>query len=195
MESQYGKPGNSYFLLRHFFVKRPTISCWPEKVPIPLTKEGREGVKQLAKKLKEEKIDLIFSSDLLRTKETAQIIAKELGLEVNLDERLRELNLGVYNGRKLEEFYRDFPKPEERFSKAPKNGENWSDCQKRMLDFIKEVDRKYQGKKVLIVGHGDPLWLLEGALKGLNEKELLEEKSENYIKMGEFRKIDLKIEL
>ena len=48
--------------------------CWPETKPLPLTEKGKQEVATAAKKLAKEKIDLIISSDILRTKETAQII-------------------------------------------------------------------------------------------------------------------------
>lgn len=180
---------NSYFILRHCDVKRKVISCWPEKNPISLTLKGKKDAKKIGRLLKNKSIDLIFSSDLLRTKQTAEIVAKELGLKVNFDKRIRELNLGIYNNRKPEEFLRDFPEPLQRFKNAPKNGENWLNCQKRMKDFVKDIEKKYQAKKILVVSHGDPLWLLEGAFRGWAKKELLIERSVNYIKKCELRNL------
>lgn len=190
---------NDYFLLRHGETiyqtqKRAWVYDWSKIVP--LTKKGEKQIGAVAKKLKKVKINLIFSSDLFRTQQTAEIVAKELGLKVNFDKRLRDINLGVYQGRKKQEFYKDFPKTEARFSKAPPGGESWQDCQKRLLDFIKEIDQQHQGKKILIVSHGDPLWLLEGAFAGLNNKELLETRlGQDFIKVGELRPLKMKKEI
>jgi len=186
---------NIYFILRHGETtyqtkKKGMMYSWPESIPIKLTKKGEKQIKAIAKKLKKTRIDLIYSSDIFRARQTAEIVANELSLKVIFDSRLRDINLGIYHGGSKKEFYREFPDPKKRFSKRPKGGESWSDCKKRMLNFIREIDKKYKNKKILIVGHGDPLWLLEGAMKGLSETELLKQIFEKkYIKVGELRKL------
>jgi len=78
-----------------------------------------------------------------------------------------------------------------RFSHAPARGENWLDCRQRMVGFLKEIDKKFKGKNILIVSHGDPLWLLEGAIKNLSLEELLKIKKETGIpKTGELRALN-----
>src|SRR5688572_25688955 len=74
------------------------ISSWPELKEWHLTPRGREQAAVAARELKGKKIDMIFSSDVLRTKETSEIIAKELGLPVTFDARLREIDTGDFNG-------------------------------------------------------------------------------------------------
>lgn len=186
---------NTYFLLRHgetpYQVMRENIHYpWPEVTPILLTERGKRQIETVAKELKKEKIDIIFSSDINRACQTAEIVAKELGLKINFDKKLRDINYGIYQGRPRKEFYKEFPDAKKRFCTVPKNGESWSDCKKRVEDFIKEVEKKYQGKKILIIGHGDPLWLLEGLMKNKTNEELLKEKLEGkIIKVGELRKI------
>ena len=146
---------------------------WPGLSSFPLIKTEEEKIGKLAKKLKKEKIDIIYSSDSLRAKQTAEIVSRELGLKVNFDSRLRDINFGIYQGRKREEYWKDFPVSLGRFKKRIPEGESWLDIKKRMVDFIKDIDEKYENKKILIVSHGDPLWLLEGALSGLTSEELL----------------------
>jgi len=183
---------NEFFLLRHGKAakKEEIIYDWPSLSSFPLTEEGKRQIKSIISKLKEKNIDLIYSSDSLRTRQTAEIIAKELGLKINFDPRLRDINLGIYEGRSKEEFRRDFPLTLERFQKKIPKGENWSDVKKRVSETIKDIDRKHKGKNILVVGHGDPLWLLEGILKGQNKEELLDQhKRGNLIKMGELREL------
>jgi broad specificity phosphatase PhoE len=185
---------NKYYLLRHGQTiyqtkKKDLIYPPPELDHIPLTKIGKKQIEEVAKKLKKEKIDFIYSSDMLRTRQTAEIVAKNLGIKkINFSERLRDINMGVYHGRKKEEYYFHFPRfSKKRFLKAPKNGESWTKAQKRMLDFLKEIDKKHKGKKFLIISHGDPLWLLEGGVKKWSQDRLLSEKKLNYIKVGQLR--------
>ena len=194
---------NTYFLLRHGEtiyqtdlnkLTYPASNPKSETPPIRLTKKGKEKIKALSPKIKKLKIDLIFSSDFQRANETAEILAKELGLKIIFDKRLREVNLGIFQGKPREELFQAFPEPriKERFYKKLKNGESWLDVRKRMLKFIREIDRKYKGKRVLIISHGDPLWLLEGVTRGSSDDQLIKGKIQRKtIKTGELRKIKL----
>jgi len=196
---------NKYFILRHgeslVNIKKITV-CWPEKNKSPLTKKGEKQIKEAAKKLKKERIDLIFSSDLLRTKQTAEIVGRELKLEPRLDKRLREINVGIFNGKPIKVVGRFWDKegklpPSEyylrRFQVAPPKGENYTDIEKRMYGFIKEIDKRYQGKNILIISHQRLLTFLEKIVYGYDSKkfvELIIKKQE--IRTGELRKVDFK---
>lgn len=188
---------NTYFILRHGQTIHQTeksniIYGWPDDRPAcVLTETGREQVEKSAEMLKKEKIDLIFASDARRTEETARIANKGLKLKINFDERLRDVNWGVFQGKNKEEALGYFSSQEERFVKRPPEGESWNDCEKRISDFLEDIEKKYQGKNVLVVSHGDPLWLLEGLVKGSSRSDLLEQiKNNSTIKTGEFRKIN-----
>ena len=187
---------NTYFILRHGqttyqLKKEKIIYPWPEPSPILLTEKGKKQVRTAAEKLKSKKIDLIYSSDITRARQTAGIVAQELKVKVIFDKRLREINLGIFCGKKTKEYYNYFSSLKQRFRKSPSQGENLRDCQKRMFDFVKEIDKRYKDKGILIISHGDPLWLLEGKVKGWEEEELLKQKFQNKdIKTGEFRKLN-----
>lgn len=189
------KLNNEYYLLRHGYtnyqVKRPEFTYPRRDSPkVRLTKTGQAQIKKAARKLRKAGVDLIYASDFHRTKQTAKIAAGALGAKLFFDKRLRDLNVGIYHGRKKEEFHRDFPRgSKNRFLKAPQEGESWISCQKRMLSLLKEVDRKHKGKVILIVSHGDPLWLLEGGVKGFSETEMLKYKETDYMDFGELKKL------
>jgi len=193
---------NQYYIIRHGHSLGNTkniASCWPEKSRLPLTKKGRRETKEAAKKIKNKKIDLIFSSDLLRTKQTAEIIGKASGIKPKTDRRLREVNVGVFNGQPINEigkFWDNELLPLEHFKKrfqiAPPRGETYQDIEKRLSDFIKETEKKYKGKNILIVGHQRPLTLLEKVVYNHSFKKFVKiilEKKE--IKTGELRKLKL----
>ena len=169
---------------------------FPESPPIKLTKEGQKQIKVAAKKLKKSGIDLIFSSDFFRTRQTAKIVAEGLNKRIHFDKRLRDVNLGIYRGGPKKDFYRDFPiHSKNRFNKKPPKGESWLDCQKRMLNFLKDIDKRFKGKTILVISHGDPLWLLEGAVKNWSLGKLLKIKSGKIgrIKTGELRNLSTKL--
>jgi isoleucyl-tRNA synthetase len=196
---------NKYFLLRHgtsLKNLKDIDSCWPEKIPSPLTKEGEKQIKLAAKRLKNEKIDLIFSSDLLRTKQTAEIVGKELGIRPKFNKKLRDVNVGIFNGRPIKEIGRFWNKEKKlsplehysrRFYLAPPKGENYTEIEKRMYEFVKQLDKRYQEKNILIVGHERPLTLLEKRNYGYDLKRfigIILKKKE--IKTGELKEFEFK---
>jgi len=164
---ELGLNSNTFYFSRHGEAKNNVLgmlSSYPEKEIYDMTEAGLKQTEKIIKRIKNKGgIDLIFSSDLLRTKHTAEIIGKELNVPVAIDERLREYNLGEYNGRPEKEFDAVFPENNKdiRWTKAPKGGETWTQIQGRMIDFIKENDKKYKNKRILIISHGDPLWLVQ----------------------------------
>ena len=189
---------NNYYLFRHGHSLRQVkklAMCWPEKIYCPLTKKGKEEVFAAVKKIKNKNIDLIFSSDLLRTKQTAEIISKETGAKIIFDKRLREVNVGIFNGQnpKLAWDY-ILKKKNPYLAKLPK-GESLTGLQKRVYDFLKKIDKKYQGKNIIIVSHELPLTVLEKTLKSWSIKEIIEWRKKNrerLIKTGRRRKIEFK---
>ncbi|PJE57880.1 MAG: isoleucine--tRNA ligase [Candidatus Portnoybacteria bacterium CG10_big_fil_rev_8_21_14_0_10_36_7] len=122
-----------------------------------LTDRGVNDAKELAEKLSKEKIDIIFSSDFLRTRETAEIISKGCEAEIIFDERLREINIGEFEGGSVADSraFRD-PKSDYYNVVFPK-GESLAEVGKRMSDFIVEITNKYAGKNILVVSHQDPI--------------------------------------
>jgi len=193
---------NNYFALRHgesLSNIKKTCSTWPEKFKDPLTQKGKEQIRVASRKLKNNNIDLIFSSDLLRMKQTAEIVSEELGIKPKFDKRLREINVGIFNGQLIEKAGRFWDKERKlspveyylkRFEVTPKNGENYIDVEKRMYDFIKDIEKEYSGKNILIIGHQRPITLFEKVLKGQNLEEFVKvilKKKE--IKNGEIRNL------
>lgn len=179
---------NSYYLLRHgesFSNVKEIVSCWPEKHLLPLTEKGKKQVKESLKKV--EKIDLIFSSDILRTFQTSKIAEEELKVKPVYEEKLREYNVGFLNGKSIKKLNEFFEKEEERFVKKPKGGETYNNLFKRSKSFLESLEEKYSNKNILIISHQINLTFLEGILKGINKKEIL--KNNKRIKKGELKKV------
>jgi isoleucyl-tRNA synthetase len=183
---------NEFFIMRHgqsTHILEQYIAAWPENPQkiSHLTEEGKKQVINSAKKLAKKKIDIIVSSDLVRMKETVKILKKYLkGAKVIYDPELRELNTGIFNYKPIPSYHKWFKKPIDRFYIAPSGGETLLQAQKRYFNVWRRLNKKYRGKRILIVGHGDPLWLLESKIKGLTSEETL---NAEYIEPGEFRKL------
>ncbi|MDO8557951.1 MAG: class I tRNA ligase family protein [bacterium] len=170
----YKKSGNTYYASRHGEAEFNCLNRMSDKVEDQnhLTQEGRRQVFVAAEKLKKSGIDLIFSSDLLRTKETAETIGEALGIKVSFDERLREIRVGDFGGKPAAEYHEYFASRSlNRFDTAVEGGETWADLRGRMMAFWMELEEKHQGKNILIVSHGDPLWVLERTLSGFGDDD------------------------
>jgi len=172
------KSGNIYFVMRHgegtHNIEDVLNFSFESSHKYPLTEKGRKQVLESIKELKEKKIDFIFYSDFLRTKETAFLIAENIGLSVDnltADKRLREVDASFFDEKKIQDYRSYFSEKEEEFYKNSPNGENLNDLKKRIGDFIYEIDKKFRDKNILIVSHAGPIWMIFSVAGGLNEKE------------------------
>ncbi|GAI51412.1 unnamed protein product, partial [marine sediment metagenome] len=98
---------NNYYILRHGQTKNNVshiIYSDVDNQKVSLTKKGREQINNLIPILKKAKIDLIFSSDYLRTRQTASIIGQTLGIKVIYDKYLRDINAGLFEGKSTKEY-------------------------------------------------------------------------------------------
>ena len=146
-----------------------------------LTEKGKDAVRAAAKTLGS--VDVIVASPFKRTKETALTTAETLGFskeKIIFDSRLGESGFGVYSGKSLEEYHAAFPDKIERFSDAPEGGETYSEIKKRMGDVLRELEEKHAGKKILIISHGTPIWLLLALSKGLSSHEAIALRATQY---------------
>lgn len=188
---------NTYFILRHGetpyqLKKEKIIYPWPEIPPIFLTKRGEEQIKEAGEQLKDKNINLIFSSDLTRTKQTSEIISHKINVKPIFDVRLREIDYGKYEGKLIKDYEKDFPSLKQRFFERPKNGESRLDVKKRLLDFFDEIDGKYRNKNILIISHKGTLHILDGVLMGIKDENLLGKNKTSLLKVGEFKKLEYK---
>ena len=191
------KSGNKYFVMRHGEAQNNLRNIASTKKPneSALTEKGREIAAASAKALKEKKIDLIFTSPFLRTKQTAEIAAKAIDLKesrIIVDDRLREIDVGEFDGRSIDDYRAFFATNEEKFDKRPKGAETMREVRERVMRFLYEIEEKYKNKNILIVSHGDPIWAIIGAAKALNVAELaaIKERNKEIIGEGTWQELD-----
>lgn len=173
--------GNTYILCRHGEAEsnvKGYLSSYPEKRPANLTEKGRERAGKAGESLKKAKIDMIFASDVLRTKQTAEIISAAVGVPISFDARLRELDVGELNGGDYAEYLKRFPGGIKDLQTNFPGGESRHDARMRMAEFIAETEEKYKNKKILVVSHEYPLWTLKSVLRGNAEDEMKREETE-----------------
>jgi broad specificity phosphatase PhoE len=126
-----------------------------------LNDKGIEQARKVAERLKNEKIDVIYSSDLKRASRTAEEIVKLQDCELILEERLREQNKGKYNGGPTEDLNRAAKESGENvLDWIPEGGESLNNVKKRVLKFLDEIEKKHTDETVLIVSHGGPMAMI-----------------------------------
>ncbi|WP_147195069.1 2,3-diphosphoglycerate-dependent phosphoglycerate mutase GpmB [Pantoea sp. CCBC3-3-1] len=137
-----------------------------------LTKKGEQQARQVGERVKHLGITHVIASDLGRTKRTAEIIADACGCRIQLDPRLRELNMGVLEQRPL-----DSLTPEEENwritlvngtegGRIP-GGESMTEMADRMHEALNACLQLPAGSRPLLVSHGMALGVLVSTLLGL----------------------------
>lgn len=138
-------------LIRHGVTEWNNLSKAQGISDIPLNEEGIEQASALAKRLSSEEWDVIFSSNLTRARQTAEIIQQCLAVPVFTDERIREINCGLIEGTTEEE-------------RITRWGANWREqnlgmedfkvVAKRGLAFLEKLIMEYVDKRILVISHG-----------------------------------------
>ncbi len=185
----------SFYIMRHGEAESNVKKVYSSALgsAYKLTAKGKNDAKKTAQTLKDKGIDLIICSDLERTRETASIVADELGIQVIEDSRLREVDFGDLEGKPYsEEIIQDRNRGSDR---AYPNGENWTDIRDRLAGFYRDLRISHNDKKVLIVSHGDPLTVLEAYLTDNDFFEAIKDLfiSQHYINKAELRELPHRI--
>jgi probable phosphoglycerate mutase len=128
----------------------------------PLTERGREQGRLLAERLSRLSLAGIYSSDLGRCRETAEMIASHHGLSVTLATALRERNFGVLEGQTLEEAAATqgvwfLPWQADRLNSSPPGGERQPEMCQRVMEALRAIARAHPGQTTLVVTHGGPI--------------------------------------
>lgn len=187
------KSGNAYFVMRHGEAESnvTNILSSTKDASVHLTEKGKKDVRESSEKLKG-KIDLIIASPFVRTRESAEIAADALGLaktNIVFDDRLGEYDLGEKDGISLEEWHLQFPASVERFEKGPPGGETDAQVRRRVGAVLQELEERHNNKRILIVSHGTPIWLLKGAARGATKEEIVATYKTEYPSKGKIAEL------
>ena len=142
---------------------------------IPLNEYGKELGMITAQALKDIPFDIVYSSPLIRAKETAEILVKDRNLVIHEDNRLVEMSFGEGEGESLPEIHAHPEMKLHNFIHNPGNyippagGETFEDLYARCKSFIEEViipvEKNYH--TLLLVGHGA---LIRGMIHYINNR-------------------------
>jgi 2,3-bisphosphoglycerate-dependent phosphoglycerate mutase len=125
----------------------------------PLTEKGIAQAEAVGKRMKQYPFDVLYSSDLPRAYRTAQCIATNTQQKIVIDTRLRERNLGIFQGMCREEFVQQHP---EIYAQYQANlldyvipqGESIRQCYQRSMEYFETLAQHHAGATIVLVTHG-----------------------------------------
>ncbi len=148
-----------FILVRHGESQANLENRFAGQIDIPLTKTGKKQAECTGEYLKNEKIDVFYSSQLSRAHETACAVAKHHNLPVTKLKGLNEINGGEWENKTYPQIAATFPENYKTWNTIIgltqcNGGENVLEVQKRVYATIKEIAEKNPGKTVFIGFHG-----------------------------------------
>jgi broad specificity phosphatase PhoE len=157
-------------LVRHGETDWNAQQRWQGHSDTALNDAGREQARRLAAQL--DGVDALYSSDLARARETAEILAERIGVDIRFDERLRERGFGAWEGLTAEEIESSFPDEQQRWragiGAGAHDAEPFEAFAARVGSFIEEVGRRHVGEEVLVVAHGGTIRVVHALATGLD---------------------------
>lgn len=170
-------------LLRHLqsqWNKENRFTGW---VDVPLSQDGLKSAKEVAEKLSGIKIDVIYTSPLIRNKDTVAKVLKELGkknLPVHIFSALNERNYGSLQGMNKDMAAQKYGQDQvhlwrRSWDQAPPKGESLKDVSKRVMPFYQKYIEKdlKDGKNVLIVASHNSLRAIIKYLEKISDKDII----------------------
>jgi probable phosphoglycerate mutase len=126
--------------------------------PTPLTERGRAQAERTGRHLIASGIDVVYSSDLGRALETAQLICRQIGAISHASEALRERSVGELTGLTFDEARVRYPEVYAALLRrepdaCPPGGESYLQCRARAAAFLEKILSDHAGRRILLVSH------------------------------------------
>jgi broad specificity phosphatase PhoE len=167
-------------LIRHGETDWNATGRWQGRAPVPLNDSGLEQSRLLGRYLAahDPPIDVIYSSDLARAVQTAEAVAAPLQLAVRPEPRLREVDLGDWQGLTRAEAeawdaarYAVYVMG--RGTSPPPNGESWEQVKTRARSAFDDLSARHAGRTIALVSHGGTVGRIIESLFGPIERPTL----------------------
>jgi probable phosphoglycerate mutase len=178
-------PSNTrIFLVRHGATTLTAEDRFAGATDVPLSDEGREQARHLARRLAGHELTAAYASPLGRTVETARIVAEPHGLEVQTRDGLREISHGRWEQMTRHEVEEQFPEEsaawhEDPYTFAPVGGESGLAVTARALPVLMDIVRAHPSANVLIVSHKATIRLLLSSLLGFDPRRYRDNLDQN----------------
>ena len=156
-------------LVRHGETSANVDGIWHGSTDGPLTERGRAQAGRVAGWLRREFPDAtaLYTSPLVRARDTAQAIAESTGLAARVDAALAEYHLGEWEGksyRELHETHRLWDEMRRDPDFAPHGGESRRQVTERVTGALRRIGAGHAGERVIVVAHGGALALTLASL-------------------------------
>ena len=117
------------------------------QLDVPLNDTGREQARALAEAVRDEPLAALYASPLVRARETAEIVGAAIGLEVRLDDRLKEVHVGDWEERLKDDLEREDPGAWAAFGRAGEDfrfpgGESLAEQQDRVIAALVDITQR-----------------------------------------------------
>lgn len=181
----------TFYIVRHGETDWNKNKIMQGQKDIPLNETGEQQAKDLAQLFKDIDFDLAFSSDLIRAKRTAEIVALEHQLTVETTKLLRERSFGRYEGQPSAaliaqiKLLRALTDDERRKHKVDDESESDEEVIGRFITFLRETAITHPGKTVLVGAHGGffHVMLVHLGILSYPESDAMRIKNSGYIKL------------
>ncbi|WP_258360481.1 alpha-ribazole phosphatase [Moorella sulfitireducens (nom. illeg.)] len=165
--------GTRVYLVRHGETEWNNSGRYQGHSDVALSPRGRQQAELLRERLRHIPLDVVYSSDLSRARETAASIAAPHGLGVKVTAGLREINFGAWEGMTHEEIVASFPCEWEAWRQDPAStivpgGESFRQVKERVWQAFNGIVRHEKGRRILLVAHGGSLRVLICSVLGLD---------------------------
>lgn len=141
-------------------------------LPGELSERGQEQARQLGARRRHDGITAVFSSDLARARQTAALAFEGSAIPVLYDWRLRECDYGRRNGMPAANLHTD---RRQHLDQPYPGGESWREAVARIGRFLDDLPLRWNGQRVLVVGHVATRWGLDHFLRGVPLEQLVEQ--------------------
>ncbi len=163
------------YLVRHGATQSTAENRFSGALGVDLSEEGRLQAELLGERLRRASIHAIYSSDLSRAVETAEIVGSRCGLTPSILDGLREIDHGHWEGLTRAEVEARFPGEyeaweEDPFTYAPEGGETGVAVLARSLPALRTIVTAHPAQNVVIVSHKATIRLLLSSLLGFDER-------------------------
>lgn len=163
------------FLIRHGATELTAEDRFAGAVDVLLSDEGRNQARLLGERLASEAVVAVYASPFKRTIETATLIARPHGLEVQTVDAIREIAHGRWEGLRRADVERDFKVEYTRwendpFTFAPDGGESGLAVTARALPALLELVRRHPDRRFVVVSHKATIRLMLSSLLGFDPR-------------------------
>ena len=156
------------YVVRHGETEWNALDKVLGRTDMPLNARGLEQAQEIARYLKDIKIDVFLCSPLCRARQTADAISNETGIRYEIDDRLIEQDFGRFEG--AYRFDREYQAAKREYFARYPGGESYFDMAARVFPLIKELD----GADALLVTHGGICRMIRSYFEDMGNEEFVQ---------------------